>query len=119
MSGHVGVTSHYIAQGMTQASLVRVDDSKASSVSEMSHSGRDRMSIGSQGGAKDHYFPPQSQHHDPEHKDNHAPFKQNDNHHHIFSAPSIPLYVPDLTKSSELRGSQKQHQLPSSDEHFW
>ncbi|KAF4112231.1 hypothetical protein G5714_007026 [Onychostoma macrolepis] len=73
MSCHVGVTSHHIAQGMTQASLVRVDDSKASSVSEMSHSGRDRMSIGSQGGAKDRYFPPQSQYHDPEHKDNNTP----------------------------------------------
>lgn len=117
MSGHVGVTSHHIAQGMTQASLVRVDDSKASSVSEMSHSGRDRMSIGSQGGAKDRYFPPQSQHHDPEHKDNNAPFKQSDNHHRIFSAPSNPLNVPDLTKSSELRGSQKQQQVSSSDEH--
>lgn len=117
MSGHVGVNSHHIAQGMTQASLVRVDDSKASSVSEMSHSGRDRMSIGSQGGAKDHYFPPQSPHHDPEHKDNNAPFKQSDNHHRIFSAPSNPLNVPDLTKSSELRGSQKQHQVSSSDEH--
>ncbi|XP_016134981.1 protein Shroom2-like isoform X2 [Sinocyclocheilus grahami] len=111
MSGHVGVTSHHIAQGMTQASLVRVDDSKASSVSEMSHSGRERMSIGSQGGAKDCYFPPQSQDHDTEHKDNNAPFKQSDNHHRIFSAPSNPLNVP------ELRGSQKLHQVSSSDEH--
>uniref|UniRef100_A0A671TA01 Protein Shroom2-like n=2 Tax=Sinocyclocheilus anshuiensis TaxID=1608454 RepID=A0A671TA01_9TELE len=116
MSGNVGVTSHHITQGMTQASLVRVDDSKAS-VSEMSHSGRDRMTIGSQGGAKDRYFPPQSQHHDTEHKDNNAPFKQSDNHHRIFSAPSNPLYVPELTKPSELRGSQKQHQVSSSDEH--
>lgn len=117
MSGHVGVTSHHISQGMTQASLVRVDDSKAFSVSEMSHSGRDRMSIGSQGGAKDRYFPPQSQHHDTEHKDNNAPSKQSDSHHRIFSAQSNPLNVSDLTKPSELKGSQKQHHVSSSDEH--
>ncbi|XP_043098195.1 protein Shroom2 isoform X3 [Puntigrus tetrazona] len=115
-SGHVGVTSH-IAQGMTQASLVRADDSKASSVSEISHSGRDRMSTGSQGGVKDRYFPPQSHHHDTEHKDNNAPFKQSDNHHRIFSAPSNPLNVPDLTKPSELRASQKQHHVSSTEEH--
>uniref|UniRef100_A0A8C1D2Z7 Shroom family member 2 n=1 Tax=Cyprinus carpio carpio TaxID=630221 RepID=A0A8C1D2Z7_CYPCA len=117
MSGHVGVTSHHIAQGMTQASLVRVDDSKASSVSEMSHSGRDRMSIGSQGGAKDRYLQHQSQHYDTEQKDNNVPFKQSDNHHRIFSAPSNPLNVSDLTKPSQLTGSQKQHQVSSSDEH--
>ncbi|XP_073707837.1 protein Shroom2-like [Garra rufa] len=114
MSGHVGGTSHHIAQGMTQVSLVRVDDSKASSVSEMSHSGRDRMSVGSQGGAKDRYFSPQSQHHDADHKHNNAPFKQIDNHHRIFSAPSN---IPDSTKPSELRGNQKQLHVSSSDEH--
>ncbi|XP_050967979.1 protein Shroom2 isoform X3 [Labeo rohita] len=114
MSGYVGVTSHHIAQGMTQASLVRVDDFKATSVSEMSHSGRDRLSIGSQGGAKDRYFPPQSQHHDTDHKDNNASFKQSENHHRIFAAPSN---IPDSTKPSELRGSQKQLHMSSSDEH--
>uniref|UniRef100_A0A671RW53 Protein Shroom2-like n=3 Tax=Sinocyclocheilus anshuiensis TaxID=1608454 RepID=A0A671RW53_9TELE len=98
LSSHVGVTSHHIAQGMSQASLVRVDDSKASSVLEMSHSGRDRMSIGSQGGAKKHYFPPQSQHHDTDHKDNNASFKQIDIYHRRMM-------------------SQKQHHVSSSDEH--
>uniref|UniRef100_A0A672M0P4 Shroom family member 2 n=1 Tax=Sinocyclocheilus grahami TaxID=75366 RepID=A0A672M0P4_SINGR len=98
LSSHVGVTSHHIAQGMSQASLVRVDDSKASSVSEMSHSGQDRMSIGSQGGAKDRYFPPQSQHHDTDHKDNNASFKQIDIYHRRMM-------------------SQKQHHVSSSDEH--
>ncbi|KAL1272822.1 hypothetical protein QQF64_028684, partial [Cirrhinus molitorella] len=114
VSGHIGGTSHHIAHGMTQATLMRVDDSKASSVSEMSHSGRDRMSVGSQGGAKDRYFPPQSQHHDADHKDNNASFKQSDNHHRIFIAPSN---IPDSTKPSELRGSQKLLHVSSSDEH--
>ncbi|XP_016406239.1 protein Shroom2 isoform X2 [Sinocyclocheilus rhinocerous] len=98
LSSHVGVTAHHIAQGMSQASLVRVDDSKASSVLEMSHSGRDRMSIGSQGGAKDRYFPPQSQHLDTDHKDNNASFKQIDIYHRRMM-------------------SQKQHHVSSSDEH--
>ncbi|XP_067229179.1 protein Shroom2 isoform X1 [Chanodichthys erythropterus] len=117
LCGLFGVTSHHITQGMTQVSFVRVDDSKASAASEISHSGRDRMSIGSQGGTKDHYFPPQSQHHDTDHKDNNASFKQSDNHHRISSAPCNPLNMSDSTKPSELRGSQKQHYRSSSDEH--
>ncbi|XP_059416295.1 protein Shroom2-like isoform X5 [Carassius carassius] len=116
-SSHVGVTSHRIAQGMSQASLVRSDDSKASSVSEMSHSGRDRMSIGSQGGAKDSYFPPQSQHHETDHKDNNAPFKQIYICHRDFSVPNNPFNIPDSAKPSELRGTQRQHHVSSSNEH--
>ncbi|KAG1940994.1 protein Shroom2 [Pimephales promelas] len=114
--GPFGVTSHHVTQGMTQVSLVRVDESKASVASEMSHSGRDRMSIGSQGGTKDRYFPPQSQHHDIEHKDNNASFKQSDNHSRIFSAPCNPLNMPDSTKPPELRASQKQHYMSSANE---
>uniref|UniRef100_A0A8C1KWL0 Protein Shroom2-like n=1 Tax=Cyprinus carpio TaxID=7962 RepID=A0A8C1KWL0_CYPCA len=117
LSSHVGVTAHHIAQGMSQTSLVRVDDSKDSSVSEMSHSGRDRMSIGSQGGAKDRYFPPQSQHHDTDHKDNNASFKQIDIYLRNFSVPSNPFNLPDSAKPSELRGSQRQHHVSSSNEH--
>ncbi|KAK7155339.1 hypothetical protein R3I93_010087 [Phoxinus phoxinus] len=117
LCGLFGVTSHHVTQGMTQVSLVRVDDSKASVASEMSHSGRDRMSIGSQGGTKDRYFPPQSQHHDIDHKDNNASFKQSDNHNRIFSAPCNPRNMPDSTKPPELRGSQKQHYISSADEH--
>ncbi|XP_067315836.1 protein Shroom2 isoform X4 [Pseudorasbora parva] len=117
LCGLFGVTSHHVTQGMTQVSLVRVDDSKSSAVAEMSNNGRDRMSIGSQGGTKDHYFPPQSQHHDIDNKDNNASFKQSDSHNRIFSAPSNSLNMPDSTKPSELRGSQKHHYISSSDEH--
>ncbi|XP_051997532.1 protein Shroom2-like isoform X2 [Xyrauchen texanus] len=111
-----GVTSHQTPQGMSQGSLVRVDDSRASSVSEMSHGGRDRMSVGSQGGTKDRYFPPQSYHHDPDHKKNNACFKLIDNHHRISSNL---LNMPNSTtaKPPELRGSQKQNHVSSSDMH--
>ncbi|XP_026069458.1 protein Shroom2 isoform X1 [Carassius auratus] len=117
LSSHVGVTSHRIAQGMSQAPLVRVDDSKASSVSEMSLSVRDRMSTGSQGRTKDSYFPPQSQHHETNHTDNNATFKQIDICHRNFSVPNNPFNIPDSEKPSELRGSQRQHHLSSSNEH--
>lgn len=109
----LGVNSHHISQGLTPASIVRDDDSKASSVSETSHNGRDRMSIGSQGGTKERYFPPQSQHHD--HKDRSASFKQSENQHYI-SAPSNSLNMSDSTKLNELRGCQKQHHVHRSDE---
>ncbi|XP_073810343.1 protein Shroom2 isoform X4 [Danio rerio] len=113
LSVNLGVNSHHISQGLTQASLMRADDSKASSVSEMSHNGRDRMSIGSQGGNKERYFPPQSQHHD--NKERSASFKQNENQHYV-SAPSNPLNMSDSTKHNELRGCQKQHHVHGSDE---
>ncbi|XP_051563105.1 protein Shroom2-like isoform X2 [Myxocyprinus asiaticus] len=111
-----GVTSHQTPRGIPQGSLVRVDDSKASSLSEMSRGGRDRMSIGSQGGTKDRYFPPQSHHNDPDHKNNNACSKPIDDHHRICSNP---LNMTDATtaKPSELRGSQKQHHASSSDMH--
>ncbi|XP_051568717.1 protein Shroom2-like isoform X5 [Myxocyprinus asiaticus] len=110
-----GVTSHQTPQGMSQGSLMRADDSKASSVSEMSHGGRDRMSVGSQGGTKERYFPPQSYHHDPDHKNNNACSKLIDNHHRISSNP---LNMPNsATAKPELRGSQKQNHMSSSDMH--
>ncbi|XP_051985999.1 protein Shroom2-like isoform X3 [Xyrauchen texanus] len=107
-------TSHQTTHGIPQGSLVRVDDTKASSMSDISHGGRDRMSIGSQGGTKDRYFPPQSHHNDPDHKNNNACSKPIDDHHRICSNP---LNMSDSTaaKPSELRGSQKQHHVSSSE----
>lgn len=105
---------HQTPQGISQASIVRIDDSKASLVSELSHGGRDRISVGSQGGIKDRYYPPQPQHHDTEYN----PFlKQSDNHHQLVSATTNPLNVSDstTTKPSELRGNQKQHHVSGSD----
>ncbi|XP_055068466.2 protein Shroom2 isoform X10 [Misgurnus anguillicaudatus] len=118
-SRYYGVTSHQTPQGMSQASLARVGDSKAYSISELSHVGRERVSIGSQGGIKDGYYPPQSQNHGPDHKDFNAYSRQSDNHQQRFSSISNSLNKPDstTTKPSELRGNQKQHHVPSSDLH--
>ncbi|XP_057194496.1 protein Shroom2 isoform X3 [Triplophysa rosa] len=114
-SRYYGVTSHQTPQGMSQASLVRIDDSKASLVSELSHGGRDRISVGSQGGIKDRYYPPQPQHHDPDYN---AFSKKTDNH--LISASTNPLNMSDstTTKPSEVRVNQKQHHVSCSDTHF-
>ncbi|TRY58442.1 hypothetical protein DNTS_002065 [Danionella cerebrum] len=90
-----GVTSQHISQGVMQASIVRVDEDKTSSVSEFSHSRRE--SIGSQGGTKERH----SQNHD--HKGNNAAFKQSD-------APCNFVNVSSSSKHSDLRVCQKQHQ---------
>lgn len=112
-SRYYGVASQQTPQGMSQVSLVRIDDSKTSSVSEVSHGGRDRISVGSQGGIKDRYYPPQ--HHDPN-----AFSKQTDNHPQLISASANLLNMSDstTTKPSELRGNQKQHHVSGSDTHL-
>ncbi|KAA0712897.1 Protein Shroom2 [Triplophysa tibetana] len=99
-SRYYGVTSHQTPPGRSQASFVRIDDSKASLVSELSRGGRDRISIGSQGGIKDRYYPPQPQHHDPDYN---AFSKKTDNH--LISASTNPLNMSDSTntKPSEIR----------------
>lgn len=116
---YYGVTSHQAPQGMSQASSMRVGDSKAYSISELSHVGRERISIGSPGGIKDGYYPPQSQNHGPDHKDFNAYSRQSDNHQQRISSITNSLNKPDstTTKPSELRGNQKQHHVPSLDLH--
>lgn len=116
---YYGVTSHQAPQGMSQASSMRVGDSKAYSISELSHVGRERISIGSPGGIKDGYYPPQSQNHGPDHKDFNTYSRQSDNHQQRISSITNSLNKPDstTTKPSELRGNQKQHHVPSLDLH--
>lgn len=116
---YYGVTSHQAPQGMSQASSMRVGDSKAYSISELSHVGRERISIGSPGGIKDGYYPPQSQNHGLDHKDFNAYSRQSDNHQQRISSITNSLNKPDstTTKPSELRGNQKQHHVPSLDLH--
>lgn len=114
-SRYYGVTSHQTPPGRSKASLVRIDDSKASLVSELSHGGRDRISVGSQGGIKDRYYPPQLQDHDPDYN---AFSKKTDNH--LISASINPLNMSDstTTKPSEVRVDQKQQHVSYLDTHF-
>ncbi|XP_036426160.1 protein Shroom2 isoform X2 [Colossoma macropomum] len=108
------VTSRQHPPGLSQASLVRVEDWKANSVIDVSHSGDDRSSQGLQ---KDRYTP-QVPLHLSNTKDSNGYYRQVDSQHRTYTAVNTPLLDDAPVKASEVRGSQKQSVVTNSDTHF-
>ncbi|KAL7891239.1 hypothetical protein AOLI_G00007150 [Acnodon oligacanthus] len=108
------VTSRQHPPGLSQASLVRVEDWKANSVIDVSHSGHDRSSQGLQ---KDMYTPqvplPLSNN-----KDINGYYRQVDSQHRTYTAVNTPLLDDAPAKASELCGIQKQSVVTNSDTLF-
>ncbi|KAL6458160.1 hypothetical protein MHYP_G00333900 [Metynnis hypsauchen] len=108
------VTSRQHPPGLSQASLVRVEDWKANSVIDVSHSGHDRSSQGLQ---KDMYTPqvplPLSSN-----KDINGYYRQVDSQHRTYTAINTPFLDDAPAKASELCGIQKQSVVTNSDTHF-
>lgn len=109
------VTSRQHPQGLSQASLVRVEDWKSNSVLESSHSGDDRTSVSSQGLHKDKYNTPQAVHLLPNNKDSNGYYWQADSQYRPYPTP---LLDDAKAKAVEFSSSRKQNVMTNSDSHF-
>ncbi|XP_076871107.1 protein Shroom2 isoform X3 [Brachyhypopomus gauderio] len=109
------VTSRQHPQGMPQASLVRVEDWKANSAIDNTHS---RVES-SQGPPKDKYSTPQV----PQHlanKDNHEYYRQADGQHRTCTSVSSPCQLLDdaVTNVLDVRSNHKSNATTNLDPHF-
>ncbi|XP_072540321.1 protein Shroom2 isoform X2 [Salminus brasiliensis] len=108
------VTSRQHHQGLSQASLVRVEDWKANAT-DGPHSGENRTFLSSQGLHKDKYSTPQLPPHLPNNKDSNGYYRQQvDSQHRAYTAVSDDA----AAKTSEVRGIQKQNVVTHPDTHF-
>ncbi|XP_053354413.1 protein Shroom2 isoform X2 [Clarias gariepinus] len=108
------VTSRQTSQGAAQASLLRVDDRNANSLSEFAQSEGDRTSISSQGQLKDRFSTSQVLH-NPKNKDSY--YRQVDSQQRVFTPVKRSSFDEAITKPSEheVRG---QTTITNSDGHF-
>ncbi|XP_066520570.1 protein Shroom2 isoform X2 [Hoplias malabaricus] len=109
------VTSRQHPPGLSQASLVRVEDWKANSVTDISHGGDDRTS---QGLLKDKHRAPQVPHHVLNNEDSSGFYRQTVSQNRTYTAVNTPLHEDPNGEGSEVRGTQKQNTVANSDLSF-
>ncbi|KAI4884710.1 hypothetical protein NFI96_024806 [Prochilodus magdalenae] len=109
------VTSRQHPPGLSQASLVRVEDWKANSVTGILHSGDERSSQVLQ---KDKFITPQVPHHHSNNKDSNGYYRQVDGQHRTYTAINTTSLDDVPVKGSDVRGIKKQNVMPNSDTHL-
>ncbi|XP_026869369.2 protein Shroom2 isoform X2 [Electrophorus electricus] len=110
------VTSRQHPLGMPQASLVQVEDWKANSATEMTHSGVET----SQGQPKDKYNTNQVPQHLTNNKDSNEYYRQVDGQHGAYTSASGPCQLLDdaATNILEIRENHKSNVAINLDAHF-